>query len=145
MASLEHIERLARGQLSDALPHKLNAQEFAEFDMAQTRGYSICKRVNLKNIWWLWCEFKDHPYVLVEPRRKYCTVEMDLLASNRCLPDEALRILDDAVRGLAQRSKKWRFTIGDIYSSVENLVPEDAHAVAAKFVTIAQTLAKKRW
>lgn len=92
------------------VPYKLNAREMAAYERAKTAGYLVCasRRVNGENVWWRWCEERQHPYVIIRPGPKYAEVRYDLWVLDRDLSEAGLDAVYEIMRAWAARPRTRR-------------------------------------
>jgi hypothetical protein len=137
---------LATGRVVDqrahrTVPYTLTPREMAAYERAKTAGYLVCasRRPNGENVWWRWCEERQHPYVIVRPGTTSAAVHYDLLVIDRTLTEAGRAAIVQIMRAWAIRPRTRR-TIG-ILGAVTGMVlvhRADAEAAARAVVATLQ-------
>ncbi len=139
--TLAEIDDLATGKLelqrTDRHALRLTRPELAELAQAKRRGYLVdrCRRrICLANVWFLWCEARGWPYLVVRPARRHAEVELDFFSTLRRLPRAAIDALfERALRELPE----WRGQLGDLFSHMR-VRRENADACARLMLEFAR-------
>lgn len=136
----ELLEKAIRGHTTiyrgdHAAPYRLTAEERRQLESAKERHFVVAgRRVNLRNAFFVWCELHQQPYIVVEKRRNYATVSMDLIAleANKLHP-EATREVEQL---LIEKSARNAWVSVGTYSSSDKVPLDQADEVAAKLYAI---------
>jgi hypothetical protein len=152
---LPTADRLARGDLQRYLmghrmPYKLRSAEWAVYEAAKENGYLVAPsvglaRTRLRNCYFAYCEDLGRPFVCVELRRKWASIELDMievppLPSERevCrrLSDAAYKRIDALLAEMTTKRRAW-WSSGHVFIYSNGIAIEHAPWVAQRLFTIA--------
>src|SRR5690242_3870155 len=79
-------------------PRRLSRQQIRAFNHARNRRGFISIRWPreraLRTVWWCWCDHASWPDIVIERRRKYSTVRLDLASVGGGLTPEGVAEID---------------------------------------------------
>jgi hypothetical protein len=153
--TLPTADRLARGDLArymfgQKLPHKLRATEWPVYEAAKENGFLVVSgwglgRVRLRNCYYQYCTDLSRPYVVVELRQKWASVELDMIevpprphepSICRRLSEPAAKAVEALLAELTSKRGAW-WSPGNVFAYSNGIPAERAPWVGARLFAIA--------
>jgi len=151
---LNTADRLARGEIcrvvyGDTYSYKLNKSEWAAYEAAKSDHYLVLPgrdkwmRAKLRNVWCAYTEARRWPLVVVEPRKTWAHVEIDMILvpppageRGQCWNLDAVSV--DRIRAfLDEHAKPGKAHAGRVYSYSGFVPVATAPFVARRLFQIA--------
>lgn len=148
-------DRLARGDLArylfnQRMPYKLRPSEWPIYEAAKEDGYVVVPgaglaRTRLRNCYFEYCTDLGRPFVCVELRQKWASVELDMIEVPplpderqlcRKLSDGAYNRIDALLAEMTAKRGAW-WSSGHVFIYSNGIAVEHARWVAERLFTIA--------
>lgn len=98
----EVIDQLARGTLQlqrigQLMPLRLNRAQRDQLELAKTRGYVITPQRdhNLRSLYGLYCDVTKRPFIVIDPRVQYASLECDPIMCDWKPSPAGIAIIDE--------------------------------------------------
>lgn len=153
--SLPTADRLARGDLvrymfGQEIPHKLRVNEWAVYEAAKENGYLVVSgqglgRTRLRNCYYSYCQDLGRPYVVVELRQKWASIELDMIEVPpqpgspeicRRLSENAAKRIEAILAELTTKRGAW-WSPGSVFAYSNGIAVAHATWIAARIFAIA--------
>jgi hypothetical protein len=149
---LPTADKLARGELNryvagHPMAYKLKPAEWPAYEQAKEQGFLAAPwtglaRTRLRNCYFAYCEDMGRPFVCVETRERWATVELDMIAT---APDNqhAARLSDagfqriHALFGELTEKRGARWSSGHVFAYSDGIPAAKAPWLAGRLFAIA--------
>ena len=126
--------------LCDREARRLGRANRAAFDLAKQQGYLVVPQreseAAVRHVWWHWAEGHDWPYIVVELRRQYAAVSMDLVATSYRLSVHGVNAVREAI--LRYVGEESFFGFGETRVDYPTVPIGQADELAVEFLRIAR-------
>ena len=118
---------------------RLTKSERSTFEDAKEKHYLIqrsTKRNNLTSAYWHWCEAVSEVYICIKKRRRYASLELDMITKQNRKEKETSRLTKQAQKEVLELIYLYyepgsSISIGDQYISVSEIIYENAEKLAS--------------